>query len=826
MKTFSMIFNKIDDIEDFIYKNKINTYTNVLVQIFSGVMDKNLNLNISKFIYSKLPQSKIIGASTDGEIANGEVQTNSIVISFSCFLKTKIESVLLKRGNYTDFELGKKIANKLKRDNSKVFILFSDGIHTNGENFVRGVNSVTNVIIAGGLAGDDAVFNETFIFNEKEIITKGAVGVSLNSDDLIVNNGFGFNWQGIGKIMTITKAKDNIVYEIDGKKSVDVYRYYFGDEIADSLPAVGIEFPLILTKEIEIARAVIGKNDDGSLVFAGNLKVGDKVRFGFGNIEKILSKSNNLIKSCANKSIESIFIYSCMARRRFLGEKVKYEIEPFSKIGDVNGFFTYGEFFQYNQAELFNQTMTVLGLSETKQKKSGSVNINLKLDDTVKTLNALSHLINVTNKELKDINDTLEEKVKEQTKKIEAKNLELEYMFFNDTLTKIPNKNALERDLRKLKSYGALLIDIKDFAALNNMYGEIVGDEVLKKFVKILHRHIGDKQKIYRVGADQFMILDFDHKIALSDMACEILDYLHNNAVKIEINDMCMKIEIFIRIALVKEIENYLFKIKADMALNYAKKKGINFVEYSNKLGLEESISNEIEAVAKVRKALKEDRIVPVFQKIMKPTGDSFECLVRIKENNKLIPPYFFLNAIRNTKSYYDITKTMIMKSFEFFKNRKESFSINFSYKDVQRDEIVEFLIEMIEKYNMYNRVIIELLESENMTDLKCISDFINKVRKYGVKVAIDDFGTGYSNFIYLTKINPDFIKIDGSLIKNIDKDKNSLLMVQNITKFAKDLECQVIAEFVHSKEIYNILKDLNIDGLQGNYLAKPQEIV
>ena len=179
-----------------------------------------------------------------------------------------------------------------------------------------------------------------------------------------------------------------------------------------------------------------------------------------------------------------------------------------------------------------------------------------------------------------------------------------------------------------------------------------------------------------------------------------------------------------------------------------------------------------------------------------------------------------------NTKSYYDITKTMLKKSFEYFKDREESFSINFSYKDMQKEEIVNYLLKMIEKYNMYDRIIIELLESENMTDLKMVSDFIEKIRKYGVKIAIDDFGTGYSNFIYLAEIKPDFIKIDGSLIKNIDKDEKSFIIVKNISKFAKDLGSKVIAEFVHSKEVYEKLLELDIDGLQGYYLAEPKEEV
>jgi EAL domain-containing protein (putative c-di-GMP-specific phosphodiesterase class I) len=124
----------------------------------------------------------------------------------------------------------------------------------------------------------------------------------------------------------------------------------------------------------------------------------------------------------------------------------------------------------------------------------------------------------------------------------------------------------------------------------------------------------------------------------------------------------------------------------------------------------------------------------------------------------------------------------------------------------------------------MYSRVIIEILESESISDFETLNKFIEKVKQYQVSIAIDDFGSGYSNFIYLAQIKPDFIKIDGSLIKNLDKDDKSFVITKHINNFAKELGCKTIAEFVHNQNVLQIVKKLNVDGIQGYFIAEPTD--
>ena len=156
----------------------------------------------------------------------------------------------------------------------------------------------------------------------------------------------------------------------------------------------------------------------------------------------------------------------------------------------------------------------------------------------------------------------------------------------------------------------------------------------------------------------------------------------------------------------------------------------------------------------------------------------------------------------------------------------QKNITINLSFKDILNYEFIDYLNNALEKlkFEDRNRLVFEILESENLSDYDFLEEFVLKYKKLGVKIAIDDFGSGYSNFIRIIRLKPDYLKIDGSLIKNIDKDNNSYEIVKSIIAFSKTLNIRTIAEYVHSEEIFNLLLELGVDEFQGYYFGKPDE--
>jgi diguanylate cyclase (GGDEF)-like protein len=406
------------------------------------------------------------------------------------------------------------------------------------------------------------------------------------------------------------------------------------------------------------------------------------------------------------------------------------------------------------------------------------------------------------------------------------------YLAYHDQLTSLYNKYALDKTLQTKNPTGALLVDIKKFSSINDLYGEMVGDIVLQKFTLLL-QHVNKKFQcdIFRVASDQFMFLSYDEDHDICHQVAKALFKNINNTPIETPNGLSISLKVRIAKVLINtaEKDDKLYcKIQADIALNYAKKKYKDYITYDKDLELEKRLQKELEVVEMVRDAILENRVVPVFQRIKKKTQDSFESLIRIKsrEDGTLIPPAYFLETVQNTPYYPQLTKIMINKSFSYFSKREESFSINFSFQDITNKTTVTYLIKMVEKYSMHNRLIIELLETESMQNIHVVKHFITKMRSYGIKIAIDDFGSGYSNFIYIAQLEPDFIKIDGSIIKNINNDEKSFIIAKHIHNFAKEIGCQTIAEYVHSQEVNSFVEKLNIDGRQGYFIQKPLEKV
>jgi len=431
LRTFNTYYKNYKKLNNFIEKHSIDKTKEILVQVFSSICEKEIMKEVINDILKLLPNAKVIGSTTDGEILGRDVSTDKIVLSISEFKKSNINIAAVENKS-NSYECGENLAKKLIEDDTKTIILFADGLSINGEEFLNGVNNISkDIILAGGMAGDGARFTSTFVFSNDKITSNGAVGVSINSKKLNVKNAYSFFWQEIGKELVVTKVKNNRVYEINGVSAVETYRKYLGEEAADSLPAIGIEFPLIITRDgVKVARAVLGKGADGSLIFAGNLSVGDKVHFGFGNANAILNESVHTGEKFEKMPVESIFIYSCMARRRFLEDAISIELAPLADIAPTSGFFTYGEFFKSNDPELLNQTMTVISLSESdkvvKHKHTENIKIGPQIKKMSATNKALSHLIDQTTQELKETNENLESLVSIKTKELQCKIQELE----------------------------------------------------------------------------------------------------------------------------------------------------------------------------------------------------------------------------------------------------------------------------------------------------------------------------------------------------------------------------------------------------------------
>lgn len=417
------------------------------------------------------------------------------------------------------------------------------------------------------------------------------------------------------------------------------------------------------------------------------------------------------------------------------------------------------------------------------------------------------------------LRDDVTELVKSQKK--------LRKAFSTDALTSLGNRFKLIDDVTSLDKAYLAIIDIRSFKEINDFYGYELGDKVIVELGTCIFDYFKEKAyEVYRLQGDEFAILANGALVAEQEFIEKVKKLptlLDKNPFMID--DYTPEIDLTIGIS--TNLED-LFT-EADMAHNTAKQLNKNFLKYSKKLKTSDEYKNNLLWTARVKKALVQGRILSYYQPIVNNTSkkiEKYEALVRMAtegDKDKIISPFFFLDIAKKSRLYSKITQTMIENSFRYFANRSEQISINLTADDIVNEEVVEYLMLMLDKYNIGERVVLEIVESESIQNFEEVEPFLRRVKEKGCQIAVDDFGTGYSNFEFLLKLKPDFLKIDGSMIKNIHQDPHIYNVVETIVAFAKKNNIKTIAEFVSEEIIFDIVTDLGIDYSQGYYFGEPK---
>ena len=403
----------------------------------------------------------------------------------------------------------------------------------------------------------------------------------------------------------------------------------------------------------------------------------------------------------------------------------------------------------------------------------------------------------------------------------------IEHQFYHDSLTGLENRKKLIENLEKKVNSFLMIINIDSFQEINDLYGEVSGDIILQELAKFLKESMPLNALIYRLHSDEFAYLcqgNMDLKEFLT-FASLLNGNISKRIFRIEAQDG----EVSLSVTMGISYGNDLLLTNADIALSLAKRNRKHFLVYDNSMAMAEEYEKNFEWTKKLKKAIDEDRVIPVYQPIVDVKTQKivkYEALIRIiGYDGKYIAPIHFLELSKKNKLYYQLTKIMINKTLEKFKELPYLVSINISVEDILNQEIYTYIIEKLKNSAMSDRVIFEIIESEGIENFHEILTFIEDVKRYGAKISIDDFGTGYSNFDYLMKLKIDYIKIDGSMIKNIDTDKNSQMITQTIVEFAKKLKIHTVAEFVYSKNIFEKVQEFGVDFAQGYYFGEPREL-
>ena len=384
-------------------------------------------------------------------------------------------------------------------------------------------------------------------------------------------------------------------------------------------------------------------------------------------------------------------------------------------------------------------------------------------------------------------------------------------------------KFLLESELKKLGFLSMIAIKIDDYDRIITSYSKKVTENIINIFDKKLRDFASFcGLEVRRLGDVRF-VLFCPRYCDIEKLCAELSSFFKGYEIA------CKDIRIHISTSIGGAFGQKNVLNEALMALEFAKTHHLDYVLYSDDLGLVSKLEREKFIYDLIEKAMSDDKIVPYFQPIFDRDGkiSKYETLARIVDSDgRAILPGVFLEYSRHIKRYVDLSKKLILQAFSRINDNTEvALSINMSISDMIANPLRDLIFKEIDRRKIGNRVIVEILENENLcaSNSSKVKYYIQALRERGVKIAVDDFGSGFSNFNLLLEIVPDYIKIDGEIIKRICEDEKARKMAETIIGFAKHLGAKTIAEYVANEQIYNKCLELGIDEFQGFYLGQPR---
>ncbi len=825
MQSTSLLIQDIEQTQRELEKIDFHQHESLLIQVFSS-FEKGSVLAACQVIQSTFPNAKLIGCSANHYISQGVILHQGLYLIVTRFDATSYSCGVVEYSEQPLVDSHAMWQQLECNDNTQSIICFADRLQINNRDlFSAFEQSRYSLPICGGAS--TITDNGRWVMLDGICYEKAYVMVALHSAELAITKGYYTEWNPIGRTFRATGAQGNRLTELDGMPVRDLYNRYLADGLEVPFEQLH-NFPLMVgdPKEQRI-NLPLKVTECGEIEFSGQFQVGDEVRFCYDHPSLTLEQVRLGVQQLASHKPEQFFIYNCISRIDFIDGN--QEVEVFQKLADSYGVYCMGELYQENgQQRILHHSLTYLALREGEGK------VVLPLDTQPATnISPLFSLIRNALLDVDDMNNSMASKIQQQATALTAS-------YRIDHRTGLPNRSVLREKLSKMSSDSHLLaLKVTTFGQINEKYGYRVGDKLLhdlsEYFQKALWQFFDEGCQLYSIGIGEWAVV-FDSWASQEHIHQRFSEFAdqteHVNFEPTGLPDIdYLSVSICAGIANRRDfpttsIDDLL--LKAIDARRSAVSQNKHLVSAKTLIQLEKHRQEQLGWLSCVSRAVLNQNIVACSQPIVSAHShqvESYECLVRIEEDGQLIAPGKFLPIIEGTHLYTRLSRQMITRTFDFMSQRTDSFSINLAPQDFSNEKTILHLEKAIKKISHPQRIGLEVLETEQIQDYGRLIEVCNHFRDLGVNIIVDDFGSGYSNIDEILKLEPQVIKLDGSLIRNIDKDKKQRKIAQQLVSLCQILNAKTVAEFVHNEQVCRIAEDMGVDYLQGYYFGQPQRL-
>ncbi|MFI3230167.1 MAG: EAL domain-containing protein [bacterium] len=824
MKQISQLYSGIDDFKNLLISNNFDLNKKCLVRLFTACMLEEEIVNAIADIRHLLPNAEVVGATSSGAIIFESAQhEESSVIVLNYFEKIEVTTMIFEWKGLTPREILRNLKSKFDIQHKQVNILFSNTcglLYDILDDFVHNTNiSHPFINFVGGVAGN--VDDLSYVYHNDTILKNGVVAFGYSakndSDKLDFFTHTSIAADEISKFHEVTEASGNKIISIDNTPAIEWFYDYLDVENDENMSFDEFKkvagdvhfsgFSVISNKHNDTSRCVLYDNQNYIVsLFSSKMSVGSKFKVGYLNPKRVMKESFILSGKVLLANIESLFVYSCSARKAFLKNAAGLELMPLSK-NDVSGVFLLGEICnQDNKNNLYNASCCLIGFSE-------SANAHMHVDTSMLTQENIEGDMRFFKKAFSKY-DKIQKEYQDTTS---SKFFDMDY--------NLPNILKYNHDLAEGLFNKIAITEVITADSTLSIAGKENYIETTQEIFASVGKFIGNYQleesiKFYILNYKTFIItcsgqVGEKEFINIIRKIYEKYGFVTSKSTGIS----CVN-----RFVVVLNQEDMLGAGISGLYSNRSSQE--NFFILGGEVEDDKSLLNdEAFYIDLLKRAIDNKSVTPFYQGLYNNiTGkiDKYEALMRIIEDDVVYTPNLFMDIAKKFKLYSKISRQMIEKVLDDFKDSKEFISINVSLYDIESISFRKWLIEKLKQANSPENIIIEFVETEECRDFNLVRDFINEVHEAGSLFAIDDFGSGYSTFSTIINLKPDFIKIDGSIISQIVNNPVSLQVMKTICYMAKNMDMGIVAEFVDSDQIQDLLIKNGVHHSQGFLFSVP----
>lgn len=832
MKRVSMLYSDQAQFVSQLERNQVDLHGACLVRIYTATLAKEQALLLIEEIKSVLPCAQILGGTGSGVIFNGTQYEEDTLVIVEQFADTIVSVGTGLCGDLSPEQTARSIVDAISDKAVSLMHILFDQQYAGISHFVDAFNEYApGVKLAGGNVGD--VLSATppipaYIFTQDGIVTGGVIYATLSNPDLHTFVKPNIAHEAISSIYTLNKADGVYLNEIESASALNWCREQFGmqdfaaytdwEVIAENDDL--LRFPIILEGHGGASRFL--KFDPAtqkmSLYFS-HIHSNTQFRIGYTSPTRCVHECFKICTDMNTTPIESLFCYTCLFRKMYFGNCANWELRPFLNYG-VCGVFMMGEIcYLNNKNEYLNGSCCFVGIAEHDTALSPDYSVfedlyNIKDGDQL----LLQYVLQKQSAKMTRENQALLEQLLDQQRQAKEQ-------LYIDSNTGTYNTIKFSQDNLIHKFDKMCLVQIENADLLQTRFGQDWYFNLMRKAVERIRNYaktIKQRNHLhYYILNESTLFMAAGATISETDFIQVVRSFYE----EFQFMNFDGKDEMFVnRFIVVLNQKNILEK--ALSTLQSCKHLQTHFIIADDMTEHHENLGTEMDMLRILKSAIADKRIIPYFQGIYDNSLKcitKYEALMRIQdEAGTIYAPAAFMDIAKKYHLYVDLSSIMVQKVIDLAPKFNHNISINLSVYDVNYDQMQEFILRQLSRLGKNCNIVLEILEDEDFRDMNVLREFISKVRKFGVKIAIDDFGRGYSNFVEIAKIEPDYIKIDGSIIRSINSDEVSKKVLRNIVFLGQQLDAELIAEFVSDEKIQNAVQNAGIHFSQGYYYAKP----